>query len=281
MKDEKEQLDAKKIAKQREYTQKAEEMLKAGASFLADTGFIQLNQIKIKSNLSSNLVQITYNTPAGIMPIKFKTNGTKIYQERPILLNVSKMAYVLYRMIVENIGSNYLYSPVVLRDCAEEEEHKAYFEEVWYLLMFIEKALESDDFTAKELNIVPMNKEKAVKTINILEQKLDLSADEKKMVNRVKALSPISLTVLYKAFSYPTIQTRVDVNKILKYFATADKKINFNFMFNRLNRVPVGLIQDLIVPIKRNVHPSQGEGNKTENKRPQTTRKSARKERIF
>lgn len=281
MKDEKEQLDAKKIAKQREYTQKAEEMLKAGASFLADTGFIQLNQIKIKSNLSSNLVQITYNTPAGIMPIKFKTNGTKIYQERPILLNVSKMAYVLYRMIVENIGSNYLYSPVVLRDCAEEEEHKAYFEEVWYLLMFIEKALESDDFTAKELNIVPMNKEKAVKTINILEQKLDLSADEKKMLNRVKALSPISLTVLYKAFSYPTIQTRVDVNKILKYFATADKKINFNFMFNRLNRVPVGLIQDLIVPIKRNVHPSQGEGNKTENKRPQTTRKSARKERIF
>lgn len=281
MKDEKEQLDAKKIAKQREHTQKAEEMLKAGASFLADTGFIQLSQIKFKSNLSSNLVQITYNTPAGIMPIKFKTNGTKIYQERPILLNVSKMAYVLYRMIVENIGSNYLYPPVVLRDCAEEAERKAYFEEVWYLLMFIEKALESDDFTAKELNIVPMNKEKAVKTINILEQKLDLSADEKKMLNRVKALSPISLTVLYKAFSYPTIQTRVDVNKILKYFATADKKINFNFMFNRLNRVPVGLIQDLIVPIKRNVHPSQGEGNKTENKQSQTTRKPARKERIF
>ena len=281
MKDEKEQLDAKKIAKQREYTQKAEEMLKAGASFLADTGFIQLSQIKFKSNLSSNLVQITYNTPAGIMPIKFKTNGTKIYQERPILLNVSKMAYVLYRIIVENIGSNYLYPPVVLRDCAEEAERKAYFEEVWYLLMFIEKALESDDFTAKELNIVPMNKEKAVKTINILEQKLDLSADEKKMVNRVKALSPISLTVLYKAFSYPTIQTRIEVNEILKYFATADKKINFNFMFNRLNRVPVGLIQDLIVPIKRNVHPSQVEGNKTEDKQPQTTRKSARKERIF
>lgn len=281
MKDEKEQLDTKKIAKQREYTQKAEEMLKAGASFLADTGFIQLNQIKIKSNLSSNLVQITYNTPAGIMPIKFKTNGTKIYQERPILLNVSKMAYMLYRMIVENIGSNYLYSPVVLKDCAEENERKAYFEEVWYLLMFIEKALEFDDFTAKELNIVPMNKEKAVKTINILEQKLDLSADEKKMVNRVKALSPISLTVLYKAFSYPTIQTRVDVNKILNYFAIADKKINFNFMFNCLNRVPVGLIHDLIVPIKRNVHPSQGEGNKTENQQPQTTRKPARKERIF
>lgn len=281
MKDEKEQLDAKKIAKQREHTQKAEEMLKAGASFLADTGFIQLNQIKIKSNLSSNLVQIAYNTPAGIMPIKFKTNGTKIYQERPILLNVSKMAYVLYRMIVENIGSNYLYTPVVLRDCAEEEERKAYFEEVWYLLMFIEKALEFDDFTAKELNIVPMNKEKAVKTINILEQKLDLSADEKKMVNRVKALSPISLTVLYKAFSYPTIQTRVDVNKILNYFATADKKINFNFMFNSLTHVPVGLIQDLIVSISRNVHPSQGEGNKTENKQSQTTRKPARKERIF
>lgn len=277
----KEKLDAKKIAKQREHTQKAEEMLKAGASFLADTGFIQLNQIKIESNLSSDLVQITYNTPAGIMPIKFQTNGTKIYQERPILLNVSKMAYVLYRMIVENIGSNYLYSPIVLKDCAEENERKAYFEEVWYLLMFIEKALEFDDFTAKELNIVPMNKEKAVKTINILEQRLDLSADEKKMVNRVKALSPISLTVLYKAFSYPTIQTRVDVNKILNYFATADKKINFNFMFNSLNRVPVGLIQDLIVSINRNVHPSQGEGNKTENQQSQTTRKPARKERIF
>ena len=277
----KEKLDAKKIAKQQEHTQKAEGMLKAGASFLADTGFIQLNQIKIESNLSSDLVQITYNTPAGIMPIKFKTNGTKIYQERPILLNVSKMAYVLYRMIVENIGSNYLYPPVVLRDCAEEAERKAYFEEVWYLLMFIEKALESDDFTAKELNIVPMNKEKAVKTINILEQKLDLSADEKKMVNRVKALSPISLTVLYKAFSYPTIQTRVDVNKILNYFATANKKINFNFMFNSLTPVPVGLIQDLIVSINRNVHPSQGEGNKTENKQSQTTRKPARKERIF
>ena len=277
----KEKLDAKKIAKQQEHTQKAEGMLKAGASFLADTGFIQLNQIKIESNLSSDLVQITYNTPAGIMPIKFKTNGTKIYQESPILLNVSKMAYVLYRMIVENIGSNYLYSPVVLRDCAEEEERKAYYEEVWYLLMFIEKAFEFDDFTAKELNIVPMNKEKAVKTINILEQKLDLSADEKKMVDKVKALSPISLTVLYKAFSYPTIQTRVDVNKILNYFATADKKINFNFMFNSLNRVPVGLIQDLIVSINRNVHPSQGEGNKTENKQSQTTRKPARKERIF
>ena len=277
----KEKLDAKKIAKQQEHTQKAEGMLKAGASFLADTGFIQLNQIKIESNLSSDLVQIIYNTPAGIMPIKFKINGTKIYQESPILLNVSKMAYVLYRMIVENIGSNYLYSPVVLRDCAEEEERKAYYEEVWYLLMFIEKAFKFDDFTAKELNIVPMNKEKAVKTINILEQKLDLSADEKKMVNRVKALSPISLTVLYKAFSYPTIQTRVDVNKILNYFATADKKINFNFMFNRLNRVPVGLIQDLIVSINRNVHPSQGEGNKTENKQSQTTRKPARKERIF
>lgn len=277
----KEKSDAKKIAKQQEHTQKAEGMLKAGASFLADTGFIQLNQIEIESNLSSDLVQITYNTPAGIMPIKFKINGTKIYQESPILLNVSKMAYVLYRMIVENIGSNYLYSPVVLRDCAEEEERKAYYEEVWYLLMFIEKAFEFDDFTAKELNIVPMNKEKAVKTINILEQKLDLSADEKKMVDKVKALSPISLTVLYKAFSYPTIQTRVDVIKILNYFATADKKINFNFMFNRLTRVPVGLIQDLIVPIKRNVHPSQGEDNKTENKQPQTTRKPARKERIF
>ena len=277
----KEKLDAKKIAKQQEHTQKAEGMLKAGASFLADTGFIQLNQIEIESNLSSDLVQITYNTPAGIMPIKFKINGTKIYQESPILLNVSKMAYVLYRMIVENIGSNYLYSPVVLRDCAEEEERKAYYEEVWYLLMFIEKAFKFDDFTAKELNIVPMNKEKAVKTINILEQKLDLSADEKKMVNRVKALSPISLTVLYKAFSYPTIQTRVDVNKILNYFATADKKINFNFMFNSLTPVPVGLIQDLIVSINRNVHPSQGEGNKTENKQSQTTRKPARKERIF
>lgn len=276
----KEKLDAKKIAKQQEHTQKAEGMLKAGASFLADTGFIQLNQIKIESNLSSDLVQITYNTPAGIMPIQFKTNGTKIYQESPILLNVSKMAYVLYRMIVENIGSNYLYSPVVLRDCAEEEERKAYYEEVWYLLMFIEKAFEFDDFTAKELNIVPMNKEKAVKTINILEQKLDLSADEKKMVDKVKALSPISLTVLYKAFSYPTIQTRVDVNKILNYFATADKKINFNFMFNSLTPVPVGLIQDLIVSINRNVHPSQGEGNKTENKQSQTTRKPARKERI-
>lgn len=276
----KEKLDAKKIAKQQEHTQKAEGMLKAGASFLADTGFIQLNQIKIESNLSSDLVQITYNTPAGIMPIKFQTNGTKIYQERPILLNVSKMAYVLYRMIVENIGSNYLYSPVVLRDCAEEEERKAYYEEVWYLLMFIEKAFEFDDFTAKELNIVPMNKEKAVKTINILEQKLDLSADEKKMVDKVKALSPISLTVLYKAFSYPTIQTRIDVNKILNYFATADKKINFNFMFNSLTRVPVGLIQDLIVSINRNVHPSQGEGNKTENKQSQTTRKPARKEKI-
>lgn len=277
----KEKLDAKKIAKQQEHTQKAEGMLKAGASFLADTGFIQLNQIKIESNLSSDLVQITYNTPAGIMPIQFKTNGTKIYQESPILLNVSKMAYVLYRMIVENIGSNYLYSPVVLRDCAEEEERKAYYEEVWYLLMFIEKAFEFDDFTAKELNIVPMNKEKSVKTINILEQKLDLSADEKKMVDKVKALSPISLTVLYKAFSYPTIQTRVDVNKILNYFATADKKINFNFMFNSLTPVPVGLIQDLIVSINRNVHPSQGEGNKTENKQSQTTRKPARKERIF
>ena len=277
----KEKLDAKKIAKQQEHTQKAEGMLKAGASFLADTGFIQLNQIEIESNLSSDLVQITYNTPAGIMPIKFKINGTKIYQESPILLNVSKMAYVLYRMIVENIGSNYLYSPVVLRDCAEEEERKAYYEEVWYLLMFIEKAFKFDDFTAKELNIVPMNKEKAVKTINILEQRLDLSADEKKMVNRVKALSPISLTVLYKAFSYPTIQTRVDVNKILNYFATADKKINFNFMFNSLTPVPVGLIQDLIVSINRNVHPSQGEGNKTENKQSQTTRKPARKERIF
>ena len=276
----KEKLDAKKIAKQQEHTQKAEGMLKAGASFLADTGFIQLNQIKIESNLSSDLVQITYNTPAGIMPIKFKTNGTKIYQESPILLNVSKMAYVLYRMIVENIGSNYLYSPVVLRDCAEEEERKAYYEEVWYLLMFIEKAFEFDDFTAKELNIVPMNKEKAVKTINILEQKLDLSADEKKMVDKVKALSPISLTVLYKAFSYPTIQTRIDVNKILNYFATADKKINFNFMFNSLTRVPVGLIQDLIVSINRNVHPSPGEGNKTENKQSQTTRKPARKEKI-
>lgn len=277
----KEKSDAKKIAKQQAHTQKAEGMLKAGASFLADTGFIQLNQIKIESNLSSDLVQITYNTPAGIMPIKFKINGTKIYQESPILLNVSKMAYVLYRMIVENIGSNYLYSPVVLRDCAEEEERKAYYEEVWYLLMFIEKAFEFDDFTAKELNIVPMNKEKAVKTINILEQKLDLSADEKKMVNKVKALSPISLTVLYKAFSYPTIQTRVDVIKILNYFATADKKINFNFMFNSLTHVPVGLIQDLIVSINRNVHPSQGEGNKTENKQSQTTRKPARKERIF
>lgn len=277
----KEKSDAKKIAKQQEHTQKAEGMLKAGAYFLADTGFIQLNQIKIESNLSSDLVQITYNTPAGIMPIKFKINGTKIYQESPILLNVSKMAYVLYRMIVENIGSNYLYSPVVLRDCAEEEERKAYYEEVWYLLMFIEKAFEFDDFTAKELNIVPMNKEKAVKTINILEQKLDLSADEKKMVDKVKALSPISLTVLYKAFSYPTIQTRVDVNKILNYFATADKKINFNFMFNSLTHVPVGLIQDLIVSINRNVHPSQGEGNKTENKQSQTTRKPARKERIF
>lgn len=277
----KEKLDAKKIAKQQEHTQKAEGMLKAGASFLADTGFIQLNQIKIESNLSSDLVQITYNTPAGIMPIKFKINGTKIYQESPILLNVSKMAYVLYRMIVENIGSNYLYSPVVLRDCAEEDERKAYYEEVWYLLMFIEKAFEFDDFTAKELNIVPMNKEKSVKTINILEQKLDLSADEKKMVDKVKALSPISLTVLYKAFSYPTIQTRVDVNKILNYFATADKKINFNFMFNSLTPVPVGLIQDLIVSINRNVHPSQGEGNKTENKQSQTTRKPARKERIF
>lgn len=276
----KEKLDAKKIAKQQEHTQKAEGMLKAGASFLADTGFIQLNQIKIESNLSSDLVQITYNTPAGIMPIKFKTNGTKIYQESPILLNVSKMAYVLYRMIVENIGSNYLYSPIVLKDCAEENERKAYYEEVWYLLMFIEKAFEFDDFTAKELNIVPMNKEKAVKTINILEQKLDLSADEKKMVDKVKALSPISLTVLYKAFSYPTIQTRVDVNKILNYFATADKKINFNFMFNSLTPVPVGLIQDLIVSINRNVHPSQGEGNKTENKQSQTTRKPARKERI-
>ena len=231
--------------------------------------------------MSSDLVQITYNTPAGIMPIKFKINGTKIYQESPILLNVSKMAYVLYRMIVENIGSNYLYSPVVLRDCAEEEERKAYYEEVWYLLMFIEKAFEFDDFTAKELNIVPMNKEKAVKTINILEQKLDLSADEKKMVDKVKALSPISLTVLYKAFSYPTIQTRVDVNKILNYFATADKKINFNFMLNNLTPVPVGLIQDLIVSINRNVHPSQGEGNKTENKQSQTTRKPARKEKIF
>ena len=277
----KEKSDAKKIAKQQEHTQKAEGMLKAGASFLADTGFIQLNQIKIESNLSSDLVQITYNTPAGIMPIKFKINGTKIYQESPILLNVSKMAYVLYRMIVENIGSNYLYSPVVLRDCAEEEERKAYYEEVWYLLMFIEKAFEFDDFTAKELNIVPMNKEKAVKTINILEQKLDLSADEKKMVDKVKALSPISLTVLYKAFSYPTIQTRVDVNKILNYFATADKKINFNFMLNNLTPVPVGLIQDLIVSINRNVHPSQGEGNKTENKQSQTTRKPARKEKIF
>lgn len=277
----KEKSDAKKIAKQQAHTQKAEGMLKAGASFLADTGFIQLNQIKIESNLSSGLVQITYNTPAGIMPIKFKINETKIYQESPILLNVSKMAYVLYRMIVENIGSNYLYSPVVLRDCAEEEERKAYYEEVWYLLMFIEKAFEFDDFTAKELNIVPMNKEKAVKTINILEQKLDLSADEKKMVNKVKALSPISLTVLYKAFSYPTIQTRVDINKILNYFATADKKINFNFMFNSLTHVPVGLIQDLIVSINRNVHPSQGEGNKTENKQSQTTRKPARKERIF
>lgn len=277
----KEKSDAKKIAKQQAHTQKAEGMLKAGASFLADTGFIQLNQIKIESNLSSDLVQITYNTPAGIMPIKFKINGTKIYQESPILLNVSKMAYVLYRMIVENIGSNYLYSPVVLRDCAEEEERRAYYEEVWYLLMFIEKAFEFDDFTAKELNIVPMNKEKAVKTINILEQKLDLSADEKKMVDKVKALSPISLTVLYKAFSYPTIQTRVDVNKILNYFATADKKINFNFMFNSLTHVPVGLIQDLIVSINRNVHPSQGEGNKTENKQSQTTRKPARKERIF
>lgn len=276
----KEKLDAKKIAKQQEHTQKAEGMLKAGASFLADTGFIQLNQIEIESNLSSDLVQITYNTPAGIMPIKFKINGTKIYQESPILLNVSKMAYVLYRMIVENIGSNYLYSPVVLRDCAEEEERKAYYEEVWYLLMFIEKAFEFDDFTAKELNIVPMNKEKAVKTINILEQKLDLSADEKKMVDKVKALSPISLTVLYKAFSYPTIQTRVDVNKILNYFATADKKINFNFIFNSLNPVPVGLIQDLIVSINRNVHPSPGEGNKTENKQSQTTRKPARKEKI-
>ena len=191
------------------------------------------------------------------------------------------MAYVLYRMIVENIGSNYLYSPVVVRDCAEEEERKAYYEEVWYLLMFIEKAFEFDDFTAKELNIVPMNKEKAVKTINILEQKLDLSADEKKMVDKVKALSPISLTVLYKAFSYPTIQTRVDVNKILNYFATADKKINFNFMLNNLTPVPVGLIQDLIVSINRNVHPSQGEGNKTENKQSQTTRKPARKEKIF
>ena len=277
----KEKSDAKKIAKQQEHTQKAEGMLKAGASFLADTGFIQLNQIKIESNLSSDLVQITYNTPAGIMPIKFKINGTKIYQESPILLNVSKMAYVLYRMIVENIGSNYLYSPVVLRDCAEEEERKAYYEEVWYLLMFIEKAFEFDDFTAKELNIVPMNKEKAVKIINILEQKLDLSADEKKMVDKVKALSPISLTVLYKAFSYPTIQTRVDVNKILNYFATADKKINFNFMLNNLTPVPVGLIQDLIVSINRNVHPSQGEGNKTENKQSQTTRKPARKEKIF
>ena len=277
----KEKSDAKKIAKQQEHTQKAEGMLKAGASFLADTGFIQLNQIKIESNLSSDLVQITYNTPAGIMPIKFKINGTKICQESPIILNVSKMAYVLYRMIVENIGSNYLYSPVVLRDCAEEEERKAYYEEVWYLLMFIEKAFEFDDFTAKELNIVPMNKEKAVKTLNVLEQKLDLSADEKKMVNKVKALSPISLTVLYKAFSYPTIQTRVDVIKILNYFATADKKINFNFMFNSLNRVPVGLIQDLIVSINRNVHPSQGEGHKTENKQSQTTRKPARKERIF
>ena len=277
----KEKSDAKKIAKQQEHTQKAEGMLKAGASFLADTGFIQLNQIKIESNLSSDLVQITYNTPAGIMPIKFKINGTKIYQESPILLNVSKMAYVLYRMIVENIGSNYLYSPVVLRDCAEEEERKAYYEEVWYLLMFIEKAFEFDDCTAKELNIVPMNKEKAVKTINILEQKLDLSADEKKMVDKVKALSPISLTVLYKAFSYPTIQTRVDVNKILNYFATADKKINFNFMLNNLTPVPVGLIQDLIVSINRNVHPSQGEGNKTENKQSQTTRKPARKEKIF
>ena len=277
----KEKSDAKKIAKQQEHTQKAEGMLKAGASFLADTGFIQLNQIKIESNLSSDLVQITYNTPAGIMPIKFKINGTMIYQESPILLNVSKMAYVLYRMIVENIGSNYLYSPVVLRDCAEEEERKAYYEEVWYLLMFIEKAFEFDDFTAKELNIVPMNKEKAVKTINILEQKLDLSADEKKMVDKVKALSPISLTVLYKAFSYPTIQTRVDVNKILNYFATADKKINFNFMLNNLTPVPVGLIQDLIVSINRNVHPSQGEGNKTENKQSQTTRKPARKEKIF
>lgn len=276
----KEKLDAKKIAKQQEHTQKAEGMLKAGASFLADTGFIQLNQIEIESNLSSDLVQITYNTPAGIMPIKFKINGTKIYQESPILLNVSKMAYVLYRMIVENIGFNYLYSPVVLRDCAEEEERKAYYEEVWYLLMFIEKAFEFDDFTAKELNIVPMNKEKAVKTINILEQKLDLSADEKKMVDKVKALSPISLTVLYKAFSYPTIQTRIDVNKILNYFATADKKINFNFMFNSLTRVPVGLIQDLIVSINRNVHPSPGEGNKTENKQSQTTRKPARKEKI-
>ena len=147
--------------------------------------------------------------------------------------------------------------------------------------MFIEKAFEFDDFTAKELNIVPMNKEKAVKTINILEQKLDLSADEKKMVDKVKALSPISLTVLYKAFSYPTIQTRVDVNKILNYFATADKKINFNFMLNNLTPVPVGLIQDLIVSINRNVHPSQGEGNKTENKQSQTTRKPARKEKIF
>lgn len=246
----KEKLDAKKIAKQREHTQKAEEMLKAGASFLADNGFIKLNQVQIDSDLSSGLVQITYNAPAGIMPIKFKTNGEKIYQERPVLMSVSKIAYSLYRMIIESIGSNYLYSPVVLKDCAEENERKAYFEEVWYLIMFMERAFELDSFTASELKVSPINKQRVIEAINIVERQLILNTEEKRMMEKMKRLSPISMTVLYKAFSYPTIQTRIEVNKILKYFATADKKINFNFMFNRLNRVPVGLIQDLIVPIK-------------------------------
>ena len=228
------------------------QMLNYDAVYLASIGFCNRKQLKIQGDSKAGVIHVVFSAPfkKTMLPIKFDINLFDLINASSVISSSPQRAYCLFRMIVSSIGRDIQYAPTILKHEAEEDERRAYFKDLWYLASYVDQALKLDNFSQEDLYIKPLNKSIILKTIDFIKHHLSFTDEKLKILDKLCNLSASSLAILYQASNEPVVEPKIMLPSILSYFASADKSTGFDFMFERLKPVPIGLVRSLIVPVQ-------------------------------
>lgn len=231
--------------------QQAKKMLQDGVFYLETTGLIKKGQVAVQDNAKSKSERLCFYPPNKFLTITTDVAVDELLATKAVFQNASKMGYAIFRSIVTGIGRKFydLYShkTTVLDKFAEESKKKAYFKDLWYLINYVDRALRVDKFSVDDMYIKPFPIVTILKTIALLEARLDFSDTEKAIITKICDLSSFSLAILYNAVSAPIVETKIMARTVLDYFALADPTVQHDFELKGLKHVPAGQVRSLIL----------------------------------
>lgn len=230
-------------------------LVKNGIAWLAKDGFIKAKQFHIvPSPKDPKLLELTFASPRDAFEISIILNASKIAKEQYRFKQDAHMAYVLYRIILSGIGKSFATESNLLKSevISEYSDPRTYFKDGWYFINFINKALQTHNFTPLDLMLMPLSKKKADKEAVEFKKLKDTKALHltNKQINELKHiinLSSYGLEMFNTLTSVGVMQTKVLFTDILDWFSDTNYSNKVFLHTNELKMVPLSVVEKVIV----------------------------------